>query len=71
MHATPRDARAPAHEQSDSPGGAAGDGGEPARDAAAGERERAVARHRRVGAAQMAAPSTRRWRRAGRFSRAE
>lgn len=32
------------------------------------ERKRRVERLRRITAAQMAAPSTRRWRRAGRFS---
>ena len=70
MQATPRDTRAHADEQYDSPRDDGGDGGDRAR-AAASERERFDKRRRRVGAAQMAAPSTRRWRRAGRFSAAE
>jgi hypothetical protein len=70
MQATPRDARAHADEQRERPRHDGGDGDDRSRDAA-GERERFGERRRRVGAAQMAAPSTRRWRRAGRFSAAD
>jgi hypothetical protein len=67
MQATPRDARAHADEQHERPRRYGGHGEDRARDVA-GERERFDEGRRRVGAAQMAAPSTRRWRRAGRFS---
>ena len=70
MQATPRDARAHADEHYDAPRHDGGDVGERARDAA-NERERFDKRRRRVGAAQMAAPSTRRWRRSGRFTAAD
>ena len=62
MNATPDDRRTHAHELHDEPnrrGGETGDGdrGEPRLD-----------RTSQIGAAQLAAPSTRRWRRAGRFA---
>ena len=67
MQATPRDARARADEQPQRPGHRGTDPGDLGTEAAR-ERRRFEERRRRVGAAQMAAPSTRRWRRAGRFS---
>jgi hypothetical protein len=60
MQATPRDPRAHDDKRSDS---SRHDGADHARDVV-GERARFAERRRRVGAAQMAAPSTRRWRRA-------
>ena len=67
MKATPRDARAHADKQHDEPGRNGGDGLDRGHDGAAA-RESFDDQRRRVGAAQVAAPSTRRWRRAGRFS---
>lgn len=51
-----------AHHHEQSRDAAPADRSEPARDASTGERAH------RVGAAQLAAPSTRTWRRAGRFA---
>jgi len=72
MNATPHEPRAPAvdEQRPDEPGCGRGDGGHVVHDQTA-ERERFDDRRRRVGAAQMAAPSTRRWRRNGRFSSSE
>ena len=61
MNATPRDARPRAddtHDTHDTPDPDSDD---------ARDREPRRARKWRLGAAQLAAPSTRRWRRAGRF----
>jgi len=70
MHPMPGDARARGdehHDKLDRSDGPPTDAGRRDRDAEQRERSTPSDHPRRIGAAQMAAPSTRRWRRAGRF----
>ncbi|MDX6676179.1 MAG: hypothetical protein QOE31_231 [Solirubrobacteraceae bacterium] len=68
MDAKSHDARAPTHDEQHEPDR----GRDDTRDGAGADADRSDDRARgsRVGAAQIAAPSTRRWRRPGRFARA-
>jgi len=62
MNATPNDRRTHAHELHDEPNRRSDDTGDDQRDG-----DPRLDRTAQIGAAQLAAPSTRRWRRSGRF----